>query len=134
MIRFHDGGIVKLIRQSLPTSGSQHFETFTNFSYWSVIFYFGCHDKPSVNKRIFLNVIWCDYIPWYVRLTVPHSDMFSHRVWWMQPSKKLPCDVFNLSGDHVIKGHVIGRLGTISSFRQDLVHREFSFLNLAMII
>ena len=31
MTKFYDGGIVMLILQSLSTSGSQYFETLTNF-------------------------------------------------------------------------------------------------------
>ena len=34
-------------------------------------------------------------------------------------------DAFNLSPDHVIKIHAIGRLGIISSFPQNLVHMRF---------
>ena len=37
-------------------------------------------------------------------------------------------DAFNLSPDHVIKIHAIGRLGIILSFPQNLVHMCFFIL------
>ena len=33
--------------------------------------------------------------------------------------------ILNLSPKHMIKGHVIGRLGTVSSFPQNLVHVQY---------
>ena len=38
-------------------------------------------------------------------------------------------DVLDLSPDHVIKSHAIGRLGTISSFPQNLVDMQYAFWN-----
>ena len=66
---------------------------------------------------------------WHVGMVVFHSDMYSH-VQWLQPSSELLYDVFNFSCDHLIKDHVIGRLGTISSFLQNLFHIQYPFLKL----
>ena len=78
----------------------------------------------------FLIFTWSrDNFMWHVGMVVFHSDMYSH-VQWLQPSSELLYDVFNFSHDHLIKDHVIGRLGTISSFLQNLFHILYPFLKL----
>ena len=48
--------------------------------------------------------------------------MYFYQVRWLTPSWKLQYDAFNLSPDHVIKGHVTCSLGAISSFPPNLIH------------
>ena len=78
-------------------------------------------------------VVVCQVITWLCHVTWRNDSVSS---WYILPLCLLivafvivAYDVFDLSTDHVIKIHVIGKLGTIWSFPQNLVYIQFPFWN-----
>ena len=78
-------------------------------------------------------MVVCQVITWLRHVTWRNGSV---RFWYVLPPGLVIAalvivayDVFDLSPEHVIKIHAIGRLGTISSFPQNLAHIYFPVWN-----
>ena len=78
-------------------------------------------------------MVVCQVITWLRHVTCRNGSV---RFWYVLPPGLVIAalvivayDVFDLSPEHVIKIHAIGRLGTISSFPQNLAHICFPVWN-----